>query len=144
MSLDRNAIHAAVFALGESSYQFAYTSRRLMYWDSTPVQPALFYRSGDDDYPAREDRKPRVKVTLHGEFWIYYNTSDKNEAPGIMLDMLITSLEDALRPGPMFEGQTLGLPYVSHCWIEGEINKDDGALTGQAVARIPIKILAIS
>lgn len=144
MSLDRNAIYDALFALGESAAQWAFSSRRLQYWNSTVPQPALFLRSGNDSYPAREVRQPRVKVTLHAEFWIYYLTSDKNEAPGIMLDTLITNLEDALRPPAFCDAQNLGLPYVSHCWIEGEIDKDDGALTGQAVARVPVKILAIS
>lgn len=144
MSLERNAIYDALFALGTASSEYAYTSRRLLLWNSTPAQPALFLRSGDDQYPPREVRRSRVQVTLHAEFWIYYYTADKDEAPGIELDRLISKLEDALRPGVMCEFQTLGLPYVSHCWIEGDINKDDGALTGQAIARIPIKILAIS
>jgi hypothetical protein len=144
MSLDRNAIYDALFALGQASYGWAYTSRRLLFWDSTPAQPALFLRAGDDAYPARDVRRPRVEVTLHAEFWIYYNTTDKDEAPGIMLDTLITALEDGLRPPGFADRQNLGLPYVSHCWIEGDIIKDDGALTGQAGARIPVKILAIS
>ena len=144
MSLDRNAIYDALFNLGVASSEFATTGRRVQLWNSVDAQPALFLRSGDDSYPERDVRRSRVQVTLHAEFWIYYNTADKNEAPGIMLDSLISALEDALRPGVMCQCQTLGLPYVSHCWIEGEINKDDGALTGQAIARIPIKILAIS
>lgn len=145
MSLNRNAIYEALLALGASAGVWASPpSQRLQFWDSTDAQPALFLRSGDDEYPARDPRSPRVKVTLHAEFWIYYRTVDKNEAPGVMLDTLITALEDALRPPGFAQFQNLGLPYVSHCWIEGQINKDDGALTGQAIARVPVQILAIS
>lgn len=143
MSLNRNAIYSALFTLGCSSSSFKTTGQRLQYWNKTPEQPALFLRSGDDDYPPRNTPKERVKVTLNAEFWIYYLAQDPNEAPGIMLDQLITNLEDTLRPGVMCEAQTLG-GLVIHCWVEGQIKKDDGALTGQAIAMVPVKILAIS
>jgi hypothetical protein len=144
MSLDRNAIYDALFQIACSSSAFETTSRRLKYWNATLPQPALFLRSGDDEYPERQDKKPRVAVTLEAEIWIYYITVDPDEAPGIMLDTLITNLEDSLRPGPpFFEEQTLS-GLVQHCWIEGKITKDDGALTGQAIAMVPIKILTVS
>ena len=144
MSLDRNAIATALFALGCSSSEFKTTGQREQMWSSTPEQPALFLRSVSEEYPEREVRMSRVKVTLQFEFWIYYRTTDPNEAPGIQLDALITALEETLRPGVMQQAQTLGLPYVSHCWIRGRILKDSGALTGQAIARIPVEVLAIS
>ena len=70
-------------------------------------------------------------------------TADVNEAPGIELDVLIGNVEAQLTPTGVAEVQTLG-GLVTRVYLEGVIKKDDGALTGQAGAIIPLKILTTS
>jgi hypothetical protein len=69
---------------------------------------------------------------------------DVDLAPGVALNNLIDAVKAALDPVPGM-AQTLGLggtTTVQHCWIEGRIDMHPGDLDGQAIAVIPIKILA--
>ncbi len=147
MSLNRVQIMDALYDLAVSSGDFVTKSQRLRLWTDVPAQPALFLRWLGDEYGDRPGRMPAVAVTMHFEIWIYYKASDLTEAPGRKIAELVTGLEDALRPLPSMDYQNLGLSYVSSCYIQKDkIDIDDGATqsTGQAVARVPIRIVAIS
>jgi hypothetical protein len=72
-------------------------------------------------------------------------SSDPYLAPASVLNPLIDALEAALAPLPM-NGvwQNLGFPAsVMHTYINGTIETDEGALGDQAVAIVPVEILAV-
>jgi len=141
--IGRAGIYTALFALLQTATGFAEYGARLKFPAEVPAQPALFLRRTDDDYQTRRARGLPAIVVLTAEVIIYYRATDVEEAPGAELDALIEAVEAALLPGPLCDYQTLG-GLVSHCWIEGTIKKDDGALSGQAGAIIPIKMLTTS
>jgi len=64
--------------------------------------------------------------------------------PSVQINQILDELEAALAPppGPSFK-QTLG-GLVEHCWINGEIQTDEGTLGNQAVAIIPIRMLVVA
>ena len=60
-----------------------------------------------------------------------------------MLNPLLDAVVAALAPGGAdlaVNAQTLG-GLVSHCWLAGKIETDEGALGGQAVAILPVEIV---
>ena len=58
----------------------------------------------------------------------------------MVLNPLLDAVEAALAPDPVGHVQTLG-GLVSHCWIAGRIQTDEGVPGGQAVAIVPVEIL---
>lgn len=128
---------AASFTTG-----FRTAGRRLVLWTQVTEQPALFLRNIADEYPSRHARELPSAPTLECEAWLYSNAGrDPDLAPGIGLNNLIDAVKAALDPVPGCP-QTLGLATVQHCWIEGRIDMHPGDLDGQAIAVIPIKIVA--
>jgi hypothetical protein len=120
------------------------TSRRLQWWTETPNQPALFVRNVGDEYPPRAAHALPPNTTMDCEVWIYSNAGQNPcLAPSVGLNNLIDAVKSVLDPVPG-SPQTLGLTgtTVQHCWIEGTIDMHPGDLDGQAIAVIPVKILA--
>ena len=152
MSLDRNAIHDALYALVKTAGTktiaggvFNYAGKRLKHWKDVLAQPALFVCPGDDDYLPRDPQRPRTKVVLEFELFIYCKAPNGEESPHTVLNPLLHALEDVLFPGMVVNVQTLGMaPVVQHCWIEGQLKKGYDVNTGQLVAVLPVKVLAIS
>jgi hypothetical protein len=65
---------------------------------------------------------------------------DPQAAPSTILNPLMDAVQNALAPDdPKLERCTLG-GLVEHCWIEGRVETDEGALGDQAVAIVPILI----
>jgi hypothetical protein len=121
---------------------FRTTGRRLQLWSQVAEQPALFLRNIADEYPKRHAKELPTAPTLEAEAWVYSSAGrDPDLAPGTGLNNLIDAIKAALDPVPGTP-QTLGLASVQHCWIEGRIDMHPGDLDGQAIAVIPIKILA--
>jgi hypothetical protein len=139
----REQIMSALFSLLTSTANFPTSGRRLMLWSNVAEQPALFLRDGPETYAPRQARGQPAKVTLTAECWVYVQTRDVNAVPIVALNNLIDGIVAVLQPLPSLECQTLG-GLVSHCWIEGKIEKDAGDLDGlgQAIAIIPINIMA--
>lgn len=145
LTLSENALTSspagasATFATG-----FQTTGDRLKWYTEVSAQPALFVRHSGDEYPPRRAAReiPSAPV-LEFEAWLYSNAGrDPDVAPGTALDNLIDAVRAALTPVPGLP-QTLGLPgVVQHCWIEGHIDLEPGDASGQAIAVIPIKVLA--
>jgi hypothetical protein len=137
------AIFAALFSLvSTSSSSFVTVSRRSLPWSQVPQrsQPALFQEQHDFLVKQKAVGLPAT-YTLDADIIIYAYSTDKTIAPSTVLNPLIGAVVNALAPDVNGK-QTLGLPNVSHCWIEGTIATDEGTLGDQAVAIIPIKILA--
>ncbi|MBY4799898.1 hypothetical protein K6W78_07765 [Burkholderia cepacia] len=141
--MNREPIYLALFAKLQAIPGFVTTSRRLRHWnDVKPVeQPALF------QVQVRENQRPRkgipALVSFRCELYLYVNTGNAlaDVTPATELNQFMDAIEAALAPDALTNTQTLG-GTVSHCWIEGDVLTDEGALGPQAIAIIPVHILA--
>jgi hypothetical protein len=141
--IDRELIYSALWILGSGASRFATANRRLRHWtDVGPAdQPALFM-SEKGGRAAIQGLGAPIVWTLYADFFIYVQSSDPYAAPAIVLNPLVDALERALAPSPATGLQNLGLPdMVSHAYIAGEVETDEGLLGDQAVAIVPIEIL---
>ena len=136
----REPIYAALFALAASAASFVTVSRRLRHWSDVGAaeQPALFMIQKSEN--AEERRPLPVKWRASVDLYLYAQAPDKLTAPATVLNPLLDAVEAALAPDPVGHVQTLG-GLVSHCWIAGRIQTDEGVLGGQAVAIVPVEIL---
>ena len=139
----RETIYSALFTLVSSVPGLVTTSRRLVHWSdvSPEMQPALFQAQINQAAQPRPEGLP-TRWTLKADIWLYVNTGqDPGAIPAILLNNFMDAIEAALAPSLVTGKQTLG-GLVSHCWIAGEVLTDEGTLGPQAVAAIPIEILA--
>jgi hypothetical protein len=141
--MNREPIYAALFATVATAVNFVTASRRLRHWgDVGPAeQPALFQAQKSET--AKRTRGLPPRWTLEVDLYIYAQAPDELTAPATVLNPLLDAVDAALAPGgaDVATGtQTLG-GLVSHCWIAGKIQTDEGVLGGQAVAIVPIEIM---
>jgi hypothetical protein len=144
--MEREPIYAALFERVAGAANFVTKSRRLRHWSEVnpPEQPALFMAQGNEAAAHQAFGTPTTWV-LRARLYIYVFSDDPYRAPAEVLNPLIDAAIAALAPPPIGPGgrmvQTLGLPnVVQHCWIEGEIETDEGVLGDQAIAIIPVEI----
>lgn len=140
----REAIYSALFDLVSNVPGLVTKSRRLKHWDdvAAEMQPALFQAQKTQAAQPRPQGTP-AKWTLRAELFLYVNSGQDPEAvPATQLNDFMDAIEAALAPSPVSGLQTLG-GLVQHCWISGEVLTDEGTLGPQAVAIIPIEILAV-
>ncbi len=143
--IDREAIYSTLWALAAGVGQFVTVNRRLRHWsDVDPVeQPALFMSERGGHAVVKALGGPIV-WTLYADFFIYVHSSDPYLAPATVLNPLLDALESALAPSPATGLQHLGLPdMVSHAYIAGKIETDEGVLGNQAIAIVPVEILCV-
>jgi hypothetical protein len=141
----REAIYSALWELGASAANFASANRRLRHWaDVAPAeQPALFM-SERGGHAAIKTLGAPIVWTLYADFYIYVHSSDPYLAPAMVLNPLLDALETALAPSPTTGVQNLGLPaMVSHAYIAGKVETDEGVLGDQAIAVVPVEILCV-
>jgi hypothetical protein len=141
--VNREAIYTALFALVTDAASFATTSRRLRHWTDVPAaeQPALFQVQKSE--LAKTKRGQPSEWTLAVDLYLYCQAPDDATAPSTVLNPLIDAIAAALAPQGLdlaANVQTLG-GLVSHCWLAGKIETDEGALGGQAVAIVPVEII---
>jgi hypothetical protein len=140
----REAIYAALWSLAAEAENFATASRRLRHWsDVSPAeQPALFMCEKGGVAKVKALGAPLV-WTLHADLFVYAHSADPYLPPASILNPLLDALEAALAPAPATGIQDLGLPaMVSHAYIAGRIETDEGVLGDQAIAIVPVEILA--
>lgn len=140
MNTARETIYAALFSKVSGIAGIVTASRRLWHWSDVPPasQPALYMAQRSET--AVQLRGVPPKWTLAVDLYLYaYSGNDHNAIPAQKLNPLIDAIETALLPSPG-GFQTLG-GLVSHCWIAGKIETDEGFLGPQAVAIIPIEIV---
>jgi hypothetical protein len=139
--IDREAIYLALFTLVAGASGLKTTSRKLKHWDDVPApnQPALFQTQGNETAVAGY-RQP-TKWTLRAKLYVYAHQNSLDVLPAIALNQLLNAIELKLAPDLATGEQTLG-GLVSHCRIVGEVETDEGVLGDQAVAIIPIEIMA--
>lgn len=143
--MNREAIYAALFDLVSSVPGIAVAERRLRHWnDVKPVeQPYLCLAQGNQ---TATQGSPAIGVNakwlLDADIYVYAQTTGK-QVPGTVMNPILDAIEQALAPPfpDINKCQKLG-GLVEHCWIEGTIETDEGTLGDQAVAIIPVRILA--
>jgi hypothetical protein len=141
----REQIYAALWALAAEAENFTTASRRRRHWsDVSPAeQPALFMSEKGSQAQIKALGAP-VVWTLSAEFFVYAHSADPYLSPASILNPLLDAIEAALAPAPATGVQDLGLPaMVQHAYISGRIRTDEGILGDQAIAVIPIEILAV-
>lgn len=141
--IDREAIYSALWLLGSGAWNFATANRRLRHWSDVAAveQPALFMSERGGHAVVKALGAPIV-WTLYADFYVYVHSSDPYAAPAMTLNPLLDALERALAPMPATGIQNLGLPaMVSHAYIAGKIETDEGVLGDQAIAIMPVEIL---
>jgi len=143
--IEREPIYAALLALAQGAAGFVTVDRRLRHWSSvSPAeQPALFM-SQKAETASVKTLGASTLWTLSADLYLYVHSSDPFAAPASLLNPLIDAVEAALAPSPATGIQDLGLPdMVSHAYIAGKLETDEGVLGDQAVAIIPVEILCL-
>lgn len=140
MSVDREAIYAALYARLPSTPTFVTKSRILRAWFDTPAeeQPAI-YQAQTGQIVIPTSGQP-AKWVLKADLYIYSKVP-AGVSPGTVLNALLAEIELALKSDhPIDSRCTLG-GLVHYARIEGEVETDEGTLGDQAVAIVPIAIL---
>lgn len=137
----RETVIAALFARLISGDDFKTTGRRVRHWSDVSDQPALFVRHTGEIVAPRVTRMP-AKTVIECDVVIYSRAGkDPAVAPDTELNRLLGVVDALLRPPPAFDAQTLG-GIVEHCWIEGDVTLYAGDIGDQAIAVVPVKLLA--
>ncbi|HEY8885207.1 MAG TPA: hypothetical protein VIO35_07850 [Chloroflexota bacterium] len=138
--INRETIFAALFSLASNAGSFNTKSRKLVDFGSvSPADQPAFFQTQGKEIATAGYRLP-TKWMLHASLYVYVHQSSLDMLPSTALNNLIGAIELALAPDASGE-QTLG-GLVSHCRIVGTIETDEGTLGDQAVAIIPIEIMA--
>lgn len=137
----REDVYSALFTLLNNSARFATASRKLKHWSDVPIadQPALFIaQSGETGQT----------VTGQPTKWVFavdvyvYARAGGDALPSTIINDLLDSITAAIAPNPVTGNvQTLG-GLAHRCYIDGQITTDEGTLGDQAVAIVPVRILA--
>lgn len=139
--MTREPIYAALFVLLQGIPGIVSASRKLKHWNDVPKvdQPALFMAQGGQTAQAVTGQP--TKWVLNLKIYLYVNTSDPTQSPAEIMNPLLDAICNALEPSPAVGKQTLG-GLAHYCRIDGGIETDEGTLGDQAVAIIPVEILA--
>jgi len=137
--ITRETIYAALFSKLSAVAGFVTVSRRLKHWTDTPpaAQPALFVIQRREAVVTVPGLNP--VYTLEVDAYLYAYSGDLTASPAQLLNPLLDAVTATLLPDAATNKQTLG-GLVQHCWIEGNIETDEGVLGSQAVAIVPIRI----
>lgn len=148
MNSSREAIYGALFTLLQSALQplkFVTISRRSRSWQDVPTeeQPAAFLHQGIQKAVVLPSPAPPTKWELHADFLIYVTAGgDPDASAAPLLNAAVDNIEKLLPiGGPLV--QNLGLPGVVEVRINGEVEYAEGNLTGQGIAIVPIRIVAV-
>lgn len=141
MNVPRETIAQALFDKFMSIPGLVTVSRIWRHWADVPPsqQPALFMRQTGQEVEQLKGLPP--KWTLRYELALYAHADNPEDIPSQIQNVLLDAIEAALTfdDRPTWSLTLGGL--VSHCWIEGEIETDEGLLGQQTVALIPIRVL---
>lgn len=134
--MNREAIYQALFDKVKNITGLKTASRKLKHWNDVPPseQPALFQIQINES-PIQIKGIP-AQWDLNASLYLYVNSQDGN--PSSLLNIYLDKIEEALKANANGFQELGGL--VSHCWISGTIETDEGVLGDQAVAIVPINI----
>lgn len=139
--MNREPLYAALFARLAAIPGLKTASRRLRHWSDVGAseQPALFLAQKSETAQTVTGQPTRWALTA--DVYLYVNTPAP-QSPGQAMNPLLDAIEAALAPdSPARNANTLG-GLAQYCRIEGAIETDEGTLGDQAVAIVPIQILA--
>lgn len=134
--MNREAIYSALWDKVKTIQGLQTTSRKLLHWNDVPAdeQPALFQIQIGES-PTQSKGLPTT-WDMSVKLYLYVNSQNSN--PSTILNEYLDKIEAALKPDISGFQELGGL--VSHAWISGAIETDEGVLGDQAVAIIPISI----
>jgi hypothetical protein len=140
--IDRELIYSQLFARFSALPGVRTASRILKHWNDVPseMQPAVYVAQTTEtaiEQPSPLAQKWRLSVDLY----LYVSTSGQ-VPPATLLNPLLDAIEQALVPHPSTGRCTLGIEGVEWAAIDGTIETDEGTLGNQAVAIVPISIVA--
>jgi hypothetical protein len=138
----RENIAQAVYNLVASIPGLVTVSRKWKHFsDVSPgQQPALFIRQTGQYVEQLRGLPPKWVYSY--ELALYAHADNPEDVPATIQNELLDLIEAAFAPdNSTTDVLTLG-QAVSHCWIEGEIETDEGLLGQQTVALIPVRVLA--
>lgn len=140
--MNREQVYAALFTALSPAAGFVTKSRRLKHWDDVQAsqQPALFISQTGEVGETTTGLPTKWRLSV--EVYIYVRLQN-NQEPGPVLNPLVDAVCNILNTPHVVTGrQNLGLSGVEYCRVEGNIQIDEGTLDNQAVAIIPVVILA--
>lgn len=139
--MNREAIYSALFTRLSGIAGLKTTSRRLKHWNDVPPekQPALFMAQSTET-PITTTGEPQ-KWLLSVDVYVYVTTEGETP-PGSVLNPILDAIEAIFPLHPITGKHTLDAPGVEWARIDGTIQTDEGTLGSQAVAIVPIQILA--
>lgn len=138
----RETIYQALWQRLDGLTLFKTRSRRLKHWSDVDkrAQPALFMAQVSEI--AKKVAKTPTQWTFNVDLYLYVSVDDK-ASPGEAINPLLDAVCHAVQAKPVLAtGNTLGLPCVMDCYVDGKIETDEGALGNQAIAIVPVVILA--
>lgn len=138
--MNREPIYQALFDLVSAAPGLVTKSRKLLHWNDVPAtqRPALFQTQKSE--AAIQTTGVPTKWMLSVEIYIYVSTLGAAH-PGAVMNPILDAISAALDYKPVGAPQTLG-GLVHWARIEGTIATDEGTLGDDAVAIIPVHILA--
>lgn len=147
MNSSREAIYGSLFAAlrgAVTDLGFRTISRRVRLWtDVNPAdQPALFMQQVSEraEYAGRNIP---IKWDLFVDVPVYvFGGQGPDDSPMPLLNAAIDAIESLFPPGGP-KPTTFGLRGVSEVRIFGDVEIGQGNLSGQGVAVIPIRIVAV-
>ena len=141
--MNRETIYGGLFAQLSAIEGLNTKSRLLKHWTDVPVdlQPALFQAQVRE--VAITTTGLPTKWELHLQIYIYVRT-DGIESPSIKMNPLVDAVVNVIQARNVITGKNNlgGLANVEWARIDGTIETDEGVLGNQAVAIIPVQILA--
>lgn len=152
MAVDFERVASAVFNVASNAARFTTIERRLRHWTgvSPAEQPYLgMSEKGGEGRTERGMSNAPVVWTLNYDFYLYVHTSDFTVSPAIELNQLVTAIDRAFSPefapdGSITGFNTLGLTgMVIWARIMGRLQTDEGVLDDQAIAILPVEVLAV-
>lgn len=137
----REEIYASLFELVTNAVKFKTQSRKIKSFSQVQPSemPAIFQLQTSEVYDQTARGLPPKKF-FYVELYIYVAAMNAQDIPSQKLNVILDSIETALAPEPASDVQTLG-GTVSHAWISGKIETDEGTLGNISVAIVPIEIL---
>lgn len=136
---NRESAYSALFAKLSAISGIVTAERRLRHWSDVMPTEMPYLALAVAGQVAEPVKRLPTKWTLGADLYIYVQSD--NSAPGPILNALLDKIDEALAPDPGQDTQTLG-GIVSHAWIEGQVQTDEGTLGPIAVAIVPIRMLA--
>ena len=149
--MSRRALFDALFAqiagtqdpsTGAWSNGWQLASQTMVLWKDVSAEqmPAFFLAYAGEKMEPLRPGAPVTKNLLEMHAWVYVTHMETNSAMDMLGDA-IDVIQAAIRPAVGQERQTLG-GLVYSVTARGEVHTDEGALGDQAMAMIPITIVA--